>query len=59
MCVIYWERHSFNDKPQASAAENFAYAYGSPLNDHSPTLDFSLKTNRELHIESGRVRNSD
>ncbi len=33
-----------------------AYAYGSPLNDHSPTRDFPLKTNRELHIESGRVR---
>ncbi len=49
------ERHSFNDKPQAHAAENFAYAYGSPLNDHSPTLDFSFKTKRELHIESGRV----
>ncbi len=36
-----------------------AYAYGSPLNDHSPTLDFSLKTNRELHIESGRVRTNE
>ncbi len=50
-----WERHSFNGEPQAQAAENFAYAYGSPLNDHSPTLDFSFKTNRELHIESAKV----
>ena len=49
-----WERHSFNDKPQASAVENFAYAYGSPLNDHSPILDSSFKTNRELHIYSAR-----